>query len=225
MRVWAVVAATVGAGVIVTTATGVLLSYRSNPAPVLDATLRGYSQTAQGLLPHAFLTLATYPDSLAGEHGKGGGPHPDWVSYGPTTNLEVPAHALVTVTIKQYDTGGPIYNSYFAGVHGTLGGTAVVNGKTVTGINPNTVAHTFTVHMFPANQPGVFINVPLPGVPASAPDLANGYPKPNIVTFSFITGGPGRYIWQCEFPCGTGYQGFGGPMSTQGYMDGTLTVS
>ena len=30
------------------------------------------------------LSLATYPDSLSGLHGKGGGPHPDWVTYGPT---------------------------------------------------------------------------------------------------------------------------------------------
>jgi hypothetical protein len=136
----------------------------------------------------------------------------------------VPAHALVTMTIDQYDTGGTIDNAYFAGVHGTLGGTETVNGKPVTGISADNVAHTFTVHMFPANQPEVFISVPLPAVSDSAPNLANGYPKPNVVTFSFITAGPGRYVWNCEYPCGSEYAGFGGAMSTQGYMDGTLTV-
>jgi hypothetical protein len=224
MRMWAGVAAAVVAGAAVATLTGFVLSITNEPPNQLSATVRGFAQTPSGRLPHAFLSLATYPDSLAGEHGKGGGPHPDWVSYGPTTNLEIPAHSVVTVTIRQYDTGGMILDPYFAQVHGTLGGTATVDGKVVTGINPNGVAHTFTLHMFPADQPSVFISVPLPGVPASAPNRANGYPAPHVVTFSFISGGPGRYIWNCEYPCGTSYVGFGGPMSTEGYMDGTLTV-
>jgi len=224
MRMWAGVAAAVAGGVVVVALAGVSLSLAGSPPAQLRATVHGVAQTPSGAMPHAFLTLATYPDSLAGEHGANGGPHPDWVSYGPTTNLEVPAHALVTITIDQYDTGGTIYNPYFAAVHGTLGGTETINGRTVTGIGPDTVAHTFTLHMFPANQPSLFISVPLPEVSASAPNLANGYPKPNVVTFSFITAGPGRYIWNCEYPCGVYYQGFGGPMSTVGYMAGTLTV-
>ncbi len=224
MRIWEGVAAAVAGGAVVITLVGVSLSLAASPPGQLSATVRGSAQMPAGTLPHAFLTLATYPDSLAGEHGSNGGPHPDWVSYGPTTNLEVPAHALVTITIDQYDTGGTIYNSFFAGVHGTVGGTETINGKTVTGISPDNVAHTFTLHMFPANQPSLFISVPLPAVSASAPNLANGYPKPNVVTFSFITAGPGRYVWNCEYPCGTQYRGFGGPMSTQGYMAGTLTV-
>lgn len=224
MRMWAGVASAVVAGAAVVALSGALLSVTDQPPGQLRASLRGYVQTPSGRLPHAFLSIATYPDSLAGEHGHGGGPHPDWVSYGPTTNFEVPAHAVVTVTVRQYDTGGTIYNPYFAQVHGTLGGTATVDGKTVTGINPNTVGHTFTLHMFQANQPAEFISVPLPGVSASAPNHANGYPTPHVVTFSFVTAGPGRYVWNCEFPCGTGYEGFGGPMSTEGYMDGTLTV-
>jgi len=224
MRIWGGVAGAVVVGAAVVTLSGAVLSVTNSPQHLLKAEVRGYAQTSVGRLPHAYLSLSTYPDSLAGEHGAGGGAHPDWVSYGPSTNLQVPAHALVTVTIRQYDTGGSIDNSYFAHVHGTLGGTETVNGKTVTGINPGTVAHTFTVHMFPVNQPSVFISVPLPGVAATAPALANGYPKPNIVTFSFITGAPGRYVWNCEYPCGGYYRGFGGAMATQGYMAGTLTV-
>ena len=52
------------------------------------------------------------------------------------------------------------------------------------------------------------------------------YPKPIEVTFSFRTKGPGKYVWNCEFPCGDGtYAKFGGPMSTRGWMSGTLTVT
>lgn len=224
IRTWAGVVAAVGGGAAAITLLGTSLSLASSHPPELDATVRGYVDTSSGRLPHAFLNLATYPDSMAGEHGANGGPHPDWVSYGPTTNLEVPAHSVVTVTIDQYDTGGSVYNPYFAHVHGTVGGTETVNGKSVTGIDPNNVGHTFTLHMFPGTQSGLFVSVPLPAVSDSAPNLANGYPKPNVVTFSFVTGSPGHYVWNCEFPCGTEYQSFGGPMSTEGYMDGTLTV-
>jgi len=151
MRMWAGVASAVVAGAAVVALSGALLSVTDQPPGQLRASVLGYVQTPSGRLPHAFLSIATYPDSLAGEHGPGGGAHPDWVSYGPTTNFEVPAHAVVTITVRQYDTGGTIYNPYFAQVHGTLGGTATVDGKTVTGINPNTVGHTFTLHMFQAN--------------------------------------------------------------------------
>jgi hypothetical protein len=192
----------------------------------LAAQTRGTIHTAAGTLPHAYLAIDTYPDSMAGEHGSDGGAHPNWVSYGPSTNLHVPAHALVTVTIRQYDSGDKITNPYFAKAHGTLGGTINVNGKTVTGINPDAVGHTFTIHAAPTNQDPLFVSVPLPAVPDNRP-VAKGsaYAAPNVVRFSFITGGKGEYAWNCEFPCGDGYYAkFGGPMSTRGYMSGTLTV-
>jgi len=45
------------------------------------------------------------------------------------------------------------------------------------------------------------------------------------ITFSFRTGSPGRYRWQCFVPCAAGFiYGFGGPMQTIGYMDGFLNV-
>jgi hypothetical protein len=172
------------------------------------------------------LDLSSYPDSMAGEHGSDGGAHPDWVSYGPSTNLHVPAHALVTMTVHQYDGGEKITNAYFAKVHGTVGGTMTVNGKTETGTDPDAVGHTFTIHAAPTNQDPLFVSVPLPAVPDDRP-VAKGsaYPAPNNVTFSFMTGGKGVYAWNCEFPCGDGYYAkFGGPMSTRGYMSGTLTV-
>ena len=65
-------------------------------------------------------------------------------------------------------------------------------------------------------------------VVGEADDVATddaGFPdKPIVTEFSFITGAPGHYIWQCIDPCGRGFNGFGGPMSTKGYMSGTLTV-
>ncbi|MFY9914402.1 MAG: hypothetical protein WAK18_07045 [Nocardioidaceae bacterium] len=176
---------------------------------------------------HVYLHLSTYPDSLAGEHGKDGGAEPDWVSYGPTTTLSVPRNSLVTVTISQYDGGEAITNPWFARVHGTVDGTETVDGKTVTEVDPEAVGHTFTIHAAPTAQDDLFVSAPLPAVPDDAPPAANSdYPKPIEVTFSFRTKGPGVYVWNCEFPCGDGtYAKFGGPMSRRGYMSGTLTVT
>ncbi|MGB8650438.1 MAG: hypothetical protein WCD35_07225 [Mycobacteriales bacterium] len=214
-------------GAAVVAATGGVLAWGSAPPAVYRAKLVGSTSTAKGPLPHAFLDLSTYPDSEQGVHGKGGGVHPDWVTYGPSTNLSVPAHSLVTVTVKQYDTGGTITNPYFAKVQGTVGGTAVVDGKTVTGINPDKVGHTFTLHSLSTNQDSLFISVPLPAEDDDAPPAkGSAYPAPHVVTFSFVTGGKGQYVWNCEFPCGDGYYArFGGPMATRGYMSGTLTVA
>ncbi|MDA8393119.1 MAG: hypothetical protein M0Z87_10080 [Actinomycetota bacterium] len=176
----------------------------------------------------ATISLATYPDSLAGEHGKGGGAHPNWVSYGPTTNLQVPAHALVKMTIRNYDSATPLNSPFFGNVQGTVGGVAKYNGVARSSINPTQVAHTFTIHMFPtAGQPPLDVSVPLLGVPGNANDAPNSkYPKPEVVTFEFRTGASGRYIWQCFDPCGGSqyYAGFGGPMQNLGYMAGTITV-
>ena len=44
-------------------------------------------------------------------------------------------------------------------------------------------------------------------------------------TFTFHTGKPGLYRWQCFVPCAAGYiAGWGGPMQTVGYMDGFIKV-
>ena len=76
------------------------------------------------------LNFSVFPDSLAGEHGATGGAHPDWVSYS-NQDLGVPANTTVNVTIKQYDSGGALNNYFFDQVMGTVGGTATVNGVTV----------------------------------------------------------------------------------------------
>jgi len=218
--------ATVFGGALAVGLAGAALAHSSQPPALLTASVDGTADTPQGTLPHAFLNLDTWPDSLSGAHGPDGGAHPDWVTYGPSTNLSVPAHSLVTVTIHQYDTGDRITNPYFATVHGTVGETETIDGQTVTSIDPAHVGHTFTVHGSVTNQDPLFISVPLPAVSDDAPNLANGYPSPHVITFSFITPGPGEYVFQCEFPCGDGtYAKFGGPMSTQDYMAGTSTVT
>jgi hypothetical protein len=76
----------------------------------------------------------------------------------------------------------------------------------------------------PISQDDLFVSVPL--MAANQDNVGeDGYPVPNMVEFSFYTGGPGTYFWNCEFPCGDGtYANFGGPMSAQGYMAGRITV-
>jgi len=217
----------VAAGVLVVVLAGTTLARAGTTPGLLKATVKGTAQTPVGVLPHAFMELATYPDSMAGEHGPDGGSKPDWVSYGPTTNLSVPAHSLVTITIKQYDGGEKITNPYFAKVHGTVDGTITVDGKTATEANPDAIGHTFTIHALPTNQDPLFVSVPLPAVPEDVkPASGSDYPPPIVVTFSFVTGGPGEYVWNCEYPCGDGtYAKFGGPMSSRGYMSGPFTVT
>jgi hypothetical protein len=226
MRMYIGAAATVLGGVIAVGAAGLAFAHASSPPPLLRATVKGVANTPDGTLPHAFLELDTWPDSLAGPHGTDGGAHPSWVTYGPSTNLSLPAHSLVTITIKQYDSGAQITNPYFAQVHGAIGGTETVDGKAVPGVDPAHVGHTFTLHSQVTDQDPLFVSVPLPAVADDAPSLANGYPAPHVITFSFVTKGPGHYVFQCEYPCGDGtYAKFGRPMSTQGYMDGTVTVT
>jgi hypothetical protein len=135
----------------------------------------------------------------------------DWPAYAPN-KLVVPANSLVTVTIRDYDLGDtPLpHGSPFTTVQGTVNGMATVNGQPYASLAPEKVAHTFTI-------PQLHINVPLPG---DAPKGASY----DTVTFTFHTGKAGSYTFQCLDPCGTGSNGFEGPMVTRGYMIGTLTV-
>ena len=216
-----VVTIAIGVGFVV--GAGVLLA---QPAPAVQvAEVRGTVQTPQGELPHAFLKLESYPDSMQGFHGPNGGAHPDWVTFGPQTALQVPAHSLVTITVLQHDGGEVITNDYFAKVHGTVDGVAQLNGEPFTQIPPDTGGHTWTLHGIPSpDQDQVFVSVPLQAANEEVVG-ENGYPVPNEVTFSFYTGDPGLYYWNCEFPCGDGtYANFGGAMSAEGYMAGTFTV-
>ena len=135
----------------------------------------------------------------------------DWPAFSPS-HLVVPANSLVTVTIRDYDLGDTAMprNSPFTTVQGTAGTIATVDGKDYSSLASDKIAHTFTI-------PQLRVNVPLPGDGMKGKDY-------NTVTFSFRTGAAGTYTFRCFDPCGTGPMGMMGPMVTQGYMIGTLTV-
>lgn len=228
---FAILTVLIGAGIVA--ATALVVSARGAEPPTIRATVSGTASTPRGELPHATLEMSIYPNASATAPG------PDissdgtsmvassqgWPFYSPSTSIELPANSLVTITLHQYDSGGQIYNNWLAKVTGTVDGKASYNGSAKTSIDPANVAHTFTIHQYPqSTQPYFFVNVPMPAQASNAKDEANGYPKPIDVVFSFVTGAPGTYVWNCEFPCGTGYVEFGGPMSQRGFMSGTVTV-
>ena len=180
----------------------------------------------------ATLELSTFPDSHVC-HSDDNTPEIDWVSYCPTTSLEVPANSIITVVIKNYDSGSTLVNNYFQQVRGTIGGTALVNNKPVTQVDPTNVGHTFTLQSTPDSPYPIFVSVPLPGVDPNAPSNVtidgNSYQQPNVISFQFRTGPAGvSYVWHCYVPCGSDRgvpYGFSGAMSTTGFMAGTMTVS
>ncbi len=214
-----VIAAAVLAGVALLFRT----QYYTSPSGTLVATPAG-SVTVNGrTLQHVTLAFNTYPDSTGMVNGQPIHPsgNSSWPAYGPTNQFQVPAHSLVTVTVRQYDSGGALNNPFFATVRGTVGNIALVNGKPVHSIDPNNVGHTFTVRGAPGVDPGFFLNVPLPAVPGNN-QADNG--QYESVTFSFVSGTKGVYAWNCEFPCGTQVAGFGGPMGAFGFMSGFIHV-
>ena len=106
----------------------------ASPAGTLVAKDVGTVTVGGVTLKHVTLAFNTYPDASGSVNGvpihPGG--NPSWPSYGPTNQYQVPAHSLVTVTIRQYDSGGALNNPWFDKVRGTVGGIATVNGKVVT---------------------------------------------------------------------------------------------
>jgi len=159
----------------------------------------------------------------------GSGTHPTWVSYliqqpdgtwVHTTVMQVPAHTTVHMTIYQYDSGSALRNPLMNAVQGAP--DATVDGKPYS-LWTDTIGHTFTV-------PGLGISVPLPGIASTAANPCSAAPcdpsfDHHTIKFTFKTLGAGNYTWQCFVPCGLGYlDGFGGPMSTFGYMNGMLKV-
>lgn len=144
---------------------------------------------------------------------KPGGPADDWPTYMPSSSTALPANTVVTVTIRNFDVGDDALpaGSPLLQVQGTTNGAASADGKSYTSLDPQRISHTFTI-------PQLKLNVPIPGDPVGD---ANNV----TVTFSFRTPDKGgTYTFQCLVPCGTGTSGFDGPMSTPGYMRGTVTV-
>ncbi|HEX9037788.1 MAG TPA: hypothetical protein VF808_12455 [Ktedonobacterales bacterium] len=170
--------------------------------------------------------------------------HPEYKNCRPNYNAQyvlysqpeivVPAHTKVTMIISNYDSTSALINNYFITPQGIDSGSLTVDGQQTSSIDPSVVSHTFVIHSIVTNssqysnaQPWLYVGIPLTGVTATDPKAfdAAGMPyKPVVTEFTFTTGAPGHYVWQCFVPCGTGFNGFGGPMGTDGYMNGTFTV-
>ena len=227
---------TVLIGVLVVGGSVAALSAAQEEPATLVATPAGTIDTPQGTLPHATLELSIFPNTSAEYPGPAGFVNQQianngvqqsqgWPFYWPSTSLQLPAHSVVTVTLKNYDGASTPWNPFWAKVHGTVDGTATYNGQAKSEITPTDLAHTFTIHQYPeGGQDTVFVSVPMLAVPNNAKNEANGYPAPQVIEFSFITGDPGTYIWNCEDPCGDSYQNFGGVMQARGWMSGTIEV-
>jgi hypothetical protein len=168
-------------------------------------------------------TVAAVGPSLA--------PHPDWVSYlvrdargkwRRSTVFTLPAHALVRVTIYNFDGASGLRNPLLGRPTGLVG-PEMVDGRPLTVMPPDQPSHTFAV-------PALGILVPVAPVGDDAKNQCEYAPcemsmAHRTITFAFRTGKPGHYRWQCFVPCAAGYMyGFGGPMQTIGYMDGFLNV-
>jgi hypothetical protein len=193
-----------------------IVSYLMVTPPVVAAT---------GSKPQVHLTLQTVASF-------GHRPHTEWVSYlarSPdgtwvhSTVLRVPSHSTVTVTVYQFDTATGLRNPFWGQPRGTIGGTMNVDGKTLNVLDPDLASHTFAI-------PDLGVSVPLKGVPDDAKNQCSVAPcslsqAHTTVTFSFESGEPGKFRWQCFVPCAAGFPlGFGGPMQSLGWMDGYLMV-
>ena len=211
----AMVAAGIAAGAALITY--YIVSYLTVTPPVVAAT---------GSAPTANLTLQTVASF-------GHPPHVDWVSYlakNPqgkwvhSTVLRVPANSTINVTIYQFDTATGLRNPFWGEPRGTTGGTMNVDAKTLNVLNPDLASHTFAI-------PELGVSVPLKGVPDDAKNQCSVAPcslseAHTTVKFSFKTGKPGKFRWQCFVPCAAGFPlGFGGPMQSLGWMDGYLEVA
>ncbi|MHB8686020.1 MAG: hypothetical protein ACYDB4_02360 [Candidatus Dormibacteraceae bacterium] len=184
------------------------------------------ARLAQGNLPaqNAFIHLEVVGSvSSAITFPRPDDPHPTWVSYLPTTILKVPGNSVVTVQIDQEDSASGLRNPFWAQARGIVGGTFHMTyfddkGNPQQGDfsaldNAANASHTFAI-------PDLGVFVPLEALNAAAP-----VGSMNVITFSFRTGKPGVYHWQCFVPCGAGtIYGNGGPMQTLGYMAGFLIV-
>lgn len=162
----------------------------------------GAAQTGAGaVIPIVLQKDATSgtPGTITGKDG--------WPLYSPS-NITVPAGKRVTLVITNYDdvatplTGGLPYNH-------VMGGQETVNGKPVSYVSNKIIAHTFTVT-------GLHLNIAIPEAPAGGSVT---------VTFTFIAHKAGTYTWQCYSPCGSGNSGTGGPMMTNGFMQGIFKVA
>ncbi len=143
---------------------------------------------------------------------------PGWPRFVPA-NFSVPAGATVDLTIVNYDDGtAPLPTSSpwskVMGADPTFGiiggGVETINSQSVTQVDAASVSHTFEI-------PGLLLNVPIPAVPSGQTSVS--------IDYKFRIDKPGRYLWICAAPCGSGTTGNGGAMGATGWMRGYITVT
>lgn len=153
----------------------------------------------------SWLYLSVLTGKMDGRKG-----YPEFVP----ADFSVPANTTVHAEIRCFDDGPATVPGGDEQVKGTAGGTMTlisgVNGKlssfksqVVQGVDAKNVAHTLTIA-------GIGLNIPIPPL--------------STVRFTWKSGAAGTYGWQCMSACGSGNSGWGGPMSTAGWMKGTMTV-
>jgi hypothetical protein len=124
-----------------------------------------------------------------------------WPQYTPanfTLHTGVVVFTIVDNDTPMNWTGCP------CSVLGTVGGIENVNGTPLRVIQPDNVAHSFSV---------------------PALNLAIWSPGQSIVTFTVDVTRTGELVWVCVVPCGTGADPYNTPpMGTPGYMTGTINV-
>ena len=193
----------VGGGALATTA---LLSAcgASSAAPSSTPGAAGSGGTAAGSGRSDWLYLVVLTGKMIGK--------PGFPQVLPA-DFTVPAHTTIQCEIRCLDDGAATTPSGYEKVKGTVGGTITIvplvdhlpsgKGQVVRALDPKKVAHTITMA-------DTGLNIPIP-------PLAS-------VQFRFNSGAAGTHGWQCMAACGTGTGGWGGPMSTDGWMKGTMTV-
>ena len=183
-------------GVAVVATVGFTLhSVSKESQPKTYATVNGTVTVDGKELPHAFISESVFPDdaSARANNVNRTNTHP-WPFY-TDTHLVLPAHSVVTMTLKVYDGGEELNTNYFGKVVGTIDNMITVDGQQVSSLPPTEIQHTFTLHGLPTStQEPLFVNVPLPKV-QDADMEKNGS---HLVVFSFVTGGAGEYVWKGE---------------------------
>ncbi len=151
----------------------------------------------------------------------------------PVTNIPANGNGSVPGTVVPCP--GNTSTCYAAYQPGVVYGPGSGNSSQAN-VDPYAVSHTFVIHgIASGSQPYLYVSVPILGAQPANPTDQNPTPPPAdaatmsvapiITTFYFRTPStPGHYVWQCFDPCGANYNGFGGPMSTKGYMSGEFNV-
>jgi hypothetical protein len=169
----------------------------------------GTASCSSGSLPGASAAARSSQNQNVSIQLDTSGPgHPDWPQYGPS-NITLTKGDQVTLTIVNHDDGPAALPAPITGYADVQGGTETVDGAPVTSEPNPDVAHTFTA-------PELGVNVVIPAAPQGGS---------NTVVFTFRPTKVGMFTWNCYAPCGTGPNGYDGPMVTGGWMTGKITVS